>query len=44
MAPKEKLRSIFWNANGWNKDRCDRIAQVAQEENADVICITDAKM
>ena len=32
-----KMSVIFWNSNGWNKDRCDKIAQVAQEEDADVI-------
>jgi hypothetical protein len=39
-----KLKTIFRNSNGWEQDRCERIAEVALEEEADVICILDARM
>jgi exonuclease III len=38
------MKIIFWNSNGWEQDRCNKIAEVAFEEDADVICITDARM
>ena len=41
---EDRLRVIFWNSNGWDKERCDRVAQVAAEEQADVICLTDVRM
>ncbi len=41
---EDKLRIIFWNSNGWDKERCDRVAQVAAEEQALVICLTDVRM
>ena len=39
-----KLKIIFWNSNGWDTDRCDRIATLAKEEDADVVCIQDSRM
>ena len=39
-----KLKVIFWNSNGWEQERCDKIAEAALEEEADVICIQDARM
>ncbi len=33
-----------WNSNGWEQDRCNKIAEVAFEEDANVICIPDARM
>jgi hypothetical protein len=33
-----KLRIIFWNSNGWEQERCDKISEVALEEESDVIC------
>jgi exonuclease III len=39
-----RLRCIFWNSNGWEQERCDKIAELAVEEEADVICICDARM
>ena len=39
-----KLKIIFWNSNGWDTDRCDRIANLAKEEDADVVCIQDSRM
>jgi hypothetical protein len=41
---EDKLKVIFWNSNGWDKERCDRIAQVAAEEQVDVICLLDVRM
>ena len=38
------LKVVFWNSNGWEQERCNRVAEVAFEEDADVICITDARM
>jgi exonuclease III len=35
---------VFWNSNGWEQERCDKIAEVVLEEGADVICIQDARM
>jgi hypothetical protein len=39
-----KLKIIFWNSNGWEQERCDKIAEAALEEEADIICIQDARM
>ena len=39
-----KLKIIFWNSNGWDTDRCDRIAALAKDEDADVVCIQDSRM
>ncbi len=39
-----KLKIIFWNSNGWEQERCDKIAEVALEEESDVIFIQDARM
>ena len=39
-----KLKTIFWNSNGWEQERCEKIAEVALEEEADVICILEARM
>ena len=39
-----KLKIIFWNSNGWDQERCDKISEVALEEESDVICIQDARM
>ena len=39
-----KLKIIFWNSNGWDTDRCDKIAELAKEEDADVVCIQDSRM
>jgi hypothetical protein len=38
------LSIIFWNSNGWEQERCEKIAEVALEEEADVICVLDARM
>jgi hypothetical protein len=32
-----KLKIIFLNSNGWDTDRCDRIATLAKEEDVDVV-------
>ncbi len=37
-----KLKIIFWNFNEWEQERCDKIAEAALEEEADIICIQDA--
>ena len=39
-----KLKFIFLNSNGWEQERCEKIAEAALEEEADVICIQDARM
>jgi hypothetical protein len=39
-----KLKTIFWNSNGWEQEMCEKIAEVALEEEADVIYILDARM
>ena len=39
-----RLGIVFWNSNGWEQDRCEKIAEVALEEEADVICVMDARM
>ena len=31
------IRIIFWNSNGWKRDRCEKISEVALEEDSDVI-------
>ena len=41
---KGTLRIIFWNSNGWEQERCEKIAEVALEEEADAICVLDARM
>lgn len=41
---KEKLRTIFWNSNGWNADKGQRIADLAAIEGASVIGITDVRI
>ena len=38
------MKIIFWNSNGWEQERCDKIAEAALEEEADIICIQDARM
>ena len=35
---KGTLRIIFWNSNGWEQERCEKIAEVALEEEADAMC------
>ena len=42
--PNNKLKVIFWNSNGWNRERCEKIATEAEKKDADVICLTDTRM
>ena len=44
ITQKEKLRTIFWNSNGWNADKGQRIADLAAIEGASVIGITDVRI
>ena len=35
---------VFWNANGWNAQNCEKVALTVNEAGADVLCITDARL
>jgi hypothetical protein len=35
---------VFWTANAWNAQNCEKVADVVKRANAEVLCITDAKM
>jgi hypothetical protein len=39
-----KLKVIFWNSNGWNRERCEKIAMETEKTDADIICLTDTRM
>ena len=41
---RANLKVIFWNANCWNAVNCEKIAEVARSSDADVICVTNARM
>ena len=41
---KTELRVIFWNSNSWDAQKAEKIANVAQSEGADVVCILDARI
>ena len=44
IVPKEKLRSIFWNSNGWNADKGQKFAELTAAEGASIIGITDTRI
>jgi exonuclease III len=39
-----ELKVIFWNANTWNAQNCEKLVETASVSNADVICIIDARL
>ena len=41
---ERKIKSVFWNANAWNAQNCEKVADVVKRANAEVLCITDARM
>jgi hypothetical protein len=41
---EKKMKTVFWTANAWNAQNCEKVADVVKRSNADVLCITDAKM
>ena len=41
---ERKMKTVFWNANAWNAQNCEKVADVVKRANADVLCITDARM
>ena len=41
---EKKIKTVFWNANAWNAQNCEKVADVVKRANADVLCITDAEM
>jgi hypothetical protein len=38
-----RLRCIFWNSNGWDGDKAQRVSELAKNEDANVICLLDTK-
>jgi hypothetical protein len=44
ISEQKKMKTVFWNANAWNAQNCEKVADVVKRSNADVLCITDAKM
>ena len=38
------LKVIFWNANTWNSQNCEKLVETVSVSNADVICIVDARL
>ena len=43
-SPKERLRTIFWNSNGWIADKGQKIADLAAIEGANILGITDTRI
>jgi hypothetical protein len=41
--PGDRKKVLFWNSNGWDVDKARRVAQGAQQEGVNVICIVDTK-
>ena len=39
-----EFKAIFWNANTWNAQNCEKLVASVTESKADVICITDARL
>ena len=44
ILPKEKLRTVFWNSNGWNADKGQKIAELVATEGANIVGITDTRI
>jgi hypothetical protein len=44
----DKLRTIFWNTNGWKSgetiDKLAMIVEAARKEDAELICLTDTRL
>jgi hypothetical protein len=38
-----RLRCVFWNSNGWDGDKAQRLSDLARSEDANVICILDTR-
>ena len=38
------LQVVFWNANGWNAQKCEQILETVKISGADMICISDARL
>ena len=39
-----ELKVVFWNANTWNSQNCEKLVETATVSEADVICIEDARL
>ena len=39
-----ELKVVFWNANTWNSQNCEKLVETAKVSDADVICIVDARL
>ena len=39
----EKLKAIFWNSNGWDITKAQKLSSLVAEEKIHVVCITDTR-
>ena len=39
-----ELKVVFWNANTWKSQNCEKLLDTITSANADVICVTDARL
>ena len=39
----EKLKALFWNSNGWDITKAQKLSSLVAEEKVHVVCITDKK-
>ena len=39
-----ELKVVFWNANTWKSQNCEKLLDTIISADADVICISDARL